>query len=257
MRHALLGILVFGLHSAVLSAAGPLEPFAARIASIQRAIVEADGIHGYYATEYREEETTYWAYIPAWMEKHSTLWASRPEGTSPRILDVGCGYGTLLSLAVELYDGAGTCLDIKGFLPTSVGEQSDLRFIKANAELDPIPGGPYDLVIMTEVIEHFNFHPLPTLRKLYAALLPGGRLFLSTPDSAEWGRLYDFHRKLADFPSPPTPEAMRPATTDEHHWIYSKSEIIAVLNDAGFQIEQLAYSPGTRGRHFNIVAIRP
>ena len=243
-------LLVGALPAAEL--ADPLEPFAEQIAAIQQAIAEADSLEGYYATEYREAETSYWAQIPAWMEEHSETMAH----TVP-ILDVGCGYGTLLGLAVEIYDGEGACLDIAEYLPEALRELYSLAFYEANAELDPITGGPYDVIIMTEVIEHFNFHPLPTLQKLHDALAPGGRLFLSTPDAASWGRLRDFHDSLNDFPPPPQSNEPRPKTTDEHHWMYSKDEIVRVLQDSGFRVLEVEYSPGIRGRHFNIEAIRP
>ena len=252
MKRLLAGVVLFGILPSA-PATDPLAPFAARIAAIQQAIAEADGLDGYYATGYRRAETAYWQFLPAGMAIH----AGKLSGHSVRILDVGCGYGMLLSLAVEIYDGQGSCLDIKEYLPKAVREQYGLEFVKANAELDPIPGGPYDVIIMTEVIEHFNFHPLPTLQKLHDALAPGGRLFLSTPDSAQWGRLYDFHRSLDDIPLPPQANEPRPETTDEHRWMYSASEITGILDAAGFQVMEVEYSPGIRGRHFNIVAIRP
>ncbi|PYR83880.1 MAG: hypothetical protein DMG18_11315 [Acidobacteria bacterium] len=123
---------------------------------------------------------------------------------------------------------------------------------------DPIPGGPYDVMILTEVIEHFNFYPLPTVQKMHHALAPGGVLFLSTPDASRWGRLYDFHKWLKDFPLPPLLGSgdPRPEIKDEHMWMYNKGELTGALQDAGFRIVKLAYSPGVRGRHFNIWAVR-
>ena len=40
------------------------------------------------------------------------------------------------------------------------------------------------------------------------------------------------------------------------HWMYNKGELTGALQDAGFRIVKLAYSPGVRGRHFNIWAVR-
>ena len=243
----------------MLQAADPLYSFDTQIAIIQQRIAEADGLDGYYATEYRQAETSYWAQIPAWMKEDSLS----IKGHRAQILDVGCGYGTLLSLAVEIYHGQGHCLDISEYLPLAVRARYGLGFTAANIELAPFPGGSlespdYDVIIMTEVIEHFNFHPLPTLRKLHAKLVPGGSLFLSTPDAEYWGRLYDFHQHLEDFrpPSNLTEEGKHPETTDEHHWMYSREEITSVLESAGFQVVKIEHSPGVRGLHFNIHAIR-
>src|SRR5687768_2653647 len=226
-----------------------LEPFAGELQTIQRAIAEADGLGGYYDREYRSVESMWWQHIPAWMR------ADARERKVSRILDVGCGYGTLLSLATRIYSGAhGVCWDMTDYLKPAVAARYGLAFRRGNAELDPIPEPPYDLIILTEVIEHFNFHPVPTLRKLYDALSPGGKLVLSTPDAAQWGRLYDFYRRLEDIP-PPRAGAQ---TRDRHTWMYNKDEIEGVLKQAGFrQIKQLEYARGVRGRHFNIVAYKP
>jgi hypothetical protein len=39
-------------------------------------------------------------------------------------------------------------------------------------------------------------------------------------------------------------------------WMYNKGELTGALQDAGFRIVKLTYSPGVRGRHFNIWAVR-
>ena len=99
--------------------------------------------------------------------------------------------------------------------------------------------------MLTEVLEHLNFHPVPTLRKLRSLLAEDGRLFLSTPDSAEWGRVTKHYGSLAEIP-PPQPG--RPLV-DDHVWQYSRSELLSVVREAGLDVVRFAYAPGVVSRH--------
>jgi len=85
-----------------------------------------------------------------------------------------------------------------------------------------------------------------------------GEIETEAHDASRWGRLYDFHKRLKDFPMPPLlgPGDPRPETKDEHMWMYNKGELTGALQDAGSRIVKLTYSPGVRGRHFNIWAVR-
>jgi predicted SAM-dependent methyltransferase len=47
---------------------------------------------------------------------------------------------------------------------------------------------------MTEVLEHLNFHPVPTLKKVYNLLSENGALYLSTPDAYEWGKVNKYYQ---------------------------------------------------------------
>jgi hypothetical protein len=47
------------------------------------------------------------------------------------------------------------------------------------------------VIIFTEVLEHFNFHPLKIQERLISSLNSGGTLILTTPDvgTDAWGRV--------------------------------------------------------------------
>src|SRR5215472_17106222 len=77
---------------------------------IQKGIVQADGPGGYYDRAYRKMEGFYWTRIPAWMQQDA-----RDRKVS-RVLDTGCGYGTLLALATETYGAQGYCMDVTRYL---------------------------------------------------------------------------------------------------------------------------------------------
>ena len=164
------------------------------IASIQGQIASLDTPGGYYATTYRRDEQRYWANLPGWIRTN----AERHKVT--RVLDIGCGYGTLLAFATELYYAEGYCIDVTQYIP-QFGKSRGFHFTAGNIQLDPVPEpGSFDVILMTEVLEHFNFSPLPTLKKIHDALAPGGVFFLSTPDADEWGRQTKYYTHLKDLP---------------------------------------------------------
>jgi SAM-dependent methyltransferase len=107
---------------------------------------------------------------------------ARPAG---RVLDVGCGTGFLLErLAERGFSGVGIDLS-----PESVAHaRRRLAEIGAAARLsaevgsayEP-PAGPFDLIALTDVLEHLE-DPRACLRALRERLAPGGLLVVSTPN---------------------------------------------------------------------------
>ena len=215
------------------------------LVTIQDAIAKVDGPAGYYTTTYSKQEHLYWKNIPDWIRADA---ASRPVG---RVLDIGCGYGTLLGFAAQVYKADGFCMDVNDYMRPPFYQPRKLKFAKANIEIDAIPWTEkFDAIIMTEVLEHFNFYPVPTLVKIREALAPGGRLYLSTPDEKEWGREFKYYKGMADMPMPDRAAKF----VDAHIFVYSKVEVLKLLADAGFRVEKFEYAPGVGRRHFNVVA---
>lgn len=108
-------------------------------------------------------------------------WAT-PAG---RVLDIGCGTGFLLeNLAVRGFSGTGVDLS-----PESVQFAQDrLRRIGAADRLEARvgsayepPDGEYDLVTITDVLEHLE-DPRACLRAVRERLAPGGLVVVSTPN---------------------------------------------------------------------------
>jgi SAM-dependent methyltransferase len=137
-------------------------------------------------------------------------------------------------------------------LSQALRERHGIAVAQGNIEQTAIPWPEsFDAVIMTEVIEHFNFHPVPTMRKIAQALRPGGSLFLSTPDADSWGRL-ERYSSYRDMP-PPDPNV---PTDDIHIYQFTEGELREVVADAGLEIKQLARAPGRWGYHLNVQAER-
>ncbi|CAG0987821.1 hypothetical protein ANRL3_02560 [Anaerolineae bacterium] len=209
--------------------------------------VAATGPNPYYLSAYRAAERAYWSKIADWMREDAALAPPR------RCLDVGCAYGTLLLYAQALADCEVYGLDfLDCYLSPALAADAGIRFAVGNIELDPLPWpGPFDWIVFTEVLEHLNFQPLPTLLKLSSALSEDGRLYLSTPDAAQWGSTFKYYRRLADIPWPE--ESLRPGIVDDHVWQYTEQELFGVIEAAGLRVIRRGFSPGVGARHFNLV----
>jgi len=116
----------------------------------------------------------------------SKLMGELPAGA--KVLDLGCGNGTFLSLFRERAKANGWQLYGSDFSPTGieVARRSfpGIEFFLADASaptseiLERI--GQVDLVLSTEVIEHL-YNPRGFLRNVAALLRPGGKVILTTP----------------------------------------------------------------------------
>jgi SAM-dependent methyltransferase len=181
--------------------------------------------------------------------------ASRARARSPSWSYLGCGFGTLLAYATVVYGADGLCVDRVNDLFPGILTRYRITHRTGDIERAELPvEGEYEVIVMTEVIEHLNFHPVPTLRAIHAKLARGGSFFLSTPDAdAGWGRKYDYYRSLSEIP----PVRRDAEWIDDHLWHYDEAEIRAVLEEAGFELKRLerTWHPNGYG-HFNVWATR-
>lgn len=220
--------------------------------SIARAYPTKDS---YYQTRYRPEETRYWARIPGWMVEDAITRYHLFNRRVNKILDLGCGYGTLLAFATIIYGTQGICMDCIPYIQEDVQNQFNINFIKGDIERDSLPDPEkFDVIIMTEVLEHLNFQPVPTLRKIWNALADSGSFYLTTPDAdAGWGRTLKYYQSIDEIPP------LNPASDwiDDHIWVYNRIELIDVLNKAGFKIKRIENSRGPiGGGHINVWATK-
>ena len=104
---------------------------------------------------------------------------------SPRVLDIGCGTGFLLErLAERGFSGIGIDLSPESVEHArrrlaEIGAADRLTAVVGSA-YEP-PAGPFDLIALTDVLEHLE-DPRACLAALRAQLAPEGLLVISTPN---------------------------------------------------------------------------
>lgn len=102
-----------------------------------------------------------------------------------RALDIGCGTGFLLErLAARGFSGVGVDLSPQSvaIATTRLGEigAGDRLSATVGSAYEP-PDGPFDLVTITDVLEHLE-DPRACLRAARERLAPGGLVVVSTPN---------------------------------------------------------------------------
>lgn len=194
----------------------------------------------YYRRQYRGREKCWWIRVPQW------IWASRSSGAG-RIADLGAGYGTLALFCRAAHPSAEiSCFDRRpATLAPGLGAY---RITCREADIGRLEGGKkYDIVLLTEVLEHLDFHPSVALSAVRGMLAPGGVAYLSTPDAGQWGRVTKYYRSVDEMPR----AAGRPRA-DDHIYQYTSAELRQLIGEAGLAVREWGYSPGVNGRHFNL-----
>ncbi len=128
------------------------------------------------------------------MAFHGTRWAHllghvdslverTPDPSSARILDIGVSLQT--GLLKGNYPGRVDTLDIDtSEIEPAVGEQAHLFDLNDLFYEERWPAiGPYDVIVMCEVIEHLYTGADQVLRGLRSWMAPGGFLFIQTPNA--------------------------------------------------------------------------
>ena len=142
-----------------------------------------------------------------------------------RVLDVGCGDGRQL-------------LDIKSRYPKVEAWGLDWRFPEATAsaleargvkrieglvEKACLPEGTFDLVIMTQLIEHL-WEPRKALENIFRATAPGGLLCVETPNTAGWDRRWFADGAWGGYYFP------------RHQNLFDHKGLARFLEEAGFEV---------------------
>jgi SAM-dependent methyltransferase len=189
----------------------------------------------------------YWLHIPKWIYED---WTKKPV---ERFLDIGCAYGTLALYCKKLFNCEVYVTDcVDTYLSQSLVKKYNFMWNVNNIELDPFPWNvKFNAIIFTEVLEHLNFYPVPTLKKIRNLLLNDGKLYLSTPDASQWGKVTKYHSNLGKMPLPRKGLPL----VDDHIYHYNKNELFHILDAAGFKVYRFAYSPGL-ARHFNLTLMK-
>ncbi len=226
----------------------PTEPWYPLFHRARVELLEASPVDGRYE-RYRTEEMLYWC--PLLPRLHDD---ARRHGYRT-VLDVGAGYGTLALYMHFVTGGIVRCIDLHPeVMPEAIRDGFGIDVQASNIETEPIPWTEsFDLVVFTEVLEHLNFYPLPTIKKLFDAMNPGGRIYLSTPDAEAWGT---GESRFADYRAMPQPDP-EAEYIDLHHYIYRMDEVVEILEAGGFVVDHSERAPGRWNLHLNVVAHKP
>ena len=175
-------------------------------------------------------------------QRHSTAVRSRvalelvPPMKGARVLDVGCGDGTMLcEVARKVEGGRLFGVDISELAAReAAGKGVPVAVADAEGGL-PFKDGSFDLVICSEVLEHL-FSPERALDEIRRVLKPTGRLIVSVPNMG-------YIRKrilLLLGRSPLEPEY--PA----HIRFWTLQSFRALLERRGFSVEKVLGRPNRR-----------
>jgi 2-polyprenyl-3-methyl-5-hydroxy-6-metoxy-1,4-benzoquinol methylase len=101
-----------------------------------------------------------------------------------RVLDVGCGPGTLAGNFADGHDWVGTDLSARqiAYARREYG-RTGARFYRETPAGVPTDEGPFDAVTMVELIEHLEPAVVDvTIAEALERLRPGGKLVITTPN---------------------------------------------------------------------------
>lgn len=191
---------------------------------------DADELSGYYSTAYYGEagRKFHWFFellIRFIAARHLGFLARRvPKGG--RVLDIGCGRGTLLTgLADRGLEVHGT--EISAAAATGADPRAHIRIAPRLIDAG-YPEAHFDQVILWHVLEHLP-DPRATLLEVRRILRPGGEVIVAVPNFSSWQSRWagpawfhlDLPRHLYHFPC----EALKALLADcgfafrsEHHF---------------------------------------
>lgn len=216
-------------------------------------------VHGGPTTDsYRAMEKEVAINIWRWAESY---FQDIPPESHSVVLDLGGKYGTAARFATKLHPNVRSiCVDIDtGAFPMSF-DASNLSFIQADVEdhdviVDSLPIKA-NMIFCNELIPHLGFRLHYTLTLLRDEILAeGGVIYLSFPDTNDYGRDFTCYASLADIPSSPLHGASKAAGYNTI-WLYSEDEVKAEVAEAGLVIKKSAYAMGPQGKHINLALSR-
>ena len=225
-----------------------------KLSNVQQMMLKDPVLGKSYYTTYSKYEFSYFSKILDWFENDYVI-KSKPI----KVLDIGCAYGTFLFYIRENLPSSDLyCTDFLDiYFSKDLGTAKNINFALSNIEMESLPyTEKYDVIIFTEVLEHFNYNPISTMKKIVSHLKDDGTLYLSTPDSSSaWGVTTKHYPSFNAIPNAETCafDSTKCTNIDDHVWQYNLRELLFVINMAGLEVDKLEYSfSGPHSRHFNL-----
>lgn len=155
----------------------------------------------------------------------------RHADTRGRLIELGAGNGRFLErLARCGWSGPLEGIEFEHEVAAATSDRTGFQVRGGDLNEEVLPAESYDAIVMRHVIEHLR-RPLDTLQMVFAALRPGGVLFIGTPDARAlsarvfgrrwWG--YEVPRHLVVFSEPALSAAIGRAgfTRADRWWGFS------------------------------------
>jgi SAM-dependent methyltransferase len=139
-------------------------------------------MHKEFYAEYYEIEDKHWWFVGrrqvllAILDRY--LKPGNTQRVPGRILDVGCGTGTMLGYLSRYGQAQGIDADEEAVRFCRERGVSNVQ--QVTASILPFEDSTFDLVTMLDVLEHID-DDAGTLRELHRVLRPGGMLLISVP----------------------------------------------------------------------------
>jgi len=168
-----------------------------------------------------------------------------------RMLDIGPGMGIQSIALKKLLDVDITWIDVleSGYFPTQYASNL-LRYLREKFNIHLEQGNietiecdfkdGFDIILFSNVLEHFHYHPVATMKKMISWLKPGGKLYLGMPDNRirKGPRYYDTWKEM------PIYDPKHPVKITEygHQFEYYYEEAIDLFDELKLQVERFERS---------------
>jgi 2-polyprenyl-3-methyl-5-hydroxy-6-metoxy-1,4-benzoquinol methylase len=187
-----------------------------------------------------KQHKAYETYYKNFKDYYEAVYKLLPK--SKKTLDIGCAYGTL-AVMMKLRGDDVVASDMNNtFINTKMLADEGIGWQKINIEKSDIKD-KYDLITLTETIEHLNGNPLKPLQRIFNALTDGGHLFVSTVmkevhgdttkmNSGEKG-LWNDLLSWRDIPE------YKGKWKDQHTFHYDQYNLVTLMVEAGFKVKEV------------------
>jgi 2-polyprenyl-3-methyl-5-hydroxy-6-metoxy-1,4-benzoquinol methylase len=175
-------------------------------------------VHKEFYAEYFKIEDKHWWFVGRRQVLLGVLDRFVKPGKGKRILDVGCGTGTMLGYLARYGEAQGMDADEEAIRFCNERGVTNVQLVPAGEM--PFEDNTFDVVTMLDVLEHID-DDRGTLGDLYRVLKPGGSLLISVP-------AYKFLWGAQD-------------EISNHKRRYVAAQLKARMEEAGFRVRKLSY----------------
>jgi len=166
-----------------------------------------------------------------------------PNGSAPRVLDVGAQIGALALFAAS-FGCRASAVDYRAFANKygKIAADRGVDYRECDVGTQPLPfaENSFEFATYTDVIEHHSFSPKRVLREIHRVLAPGGRLIITTPNHTSiYNRvLLLLGNTVNDNFDQYFEGSAESDVYHGHHREYTRTELRAALERTGFKVKE-------------------